>query len=275
MELRVDPDPRLPDRAPELRALMAAPHQRGVAVVLEGLRKRYGDHEVLAGVDLRVAPGELLAIVGQSGQGKSVLLRQIVGLERPDAGHITIGDVPLERYLALPSDEKPFRIAMVFQGAALLASLTVQENVALPLREHHYVPARDIPDRVRHALEQVELAGEEQKLPGDLSGGMRKRVAIARALAIEPALILYDQPTPDHDPWLTEQIGALIARIRTRRGSTQIIVTHNLGLARAIADRVAVLDGGHIVDCTPAAALATSHHPLTRELLRAAGLGGE
>ena len=253
---------------------MAAPHQRGVAVVLEGLRKRYGDHEVLAGVDLEVRPGELLAIVGQSGQGKSVLLRQIVGLEQPDAGRITIGGIPLQRYLALPPNEKPFRIAMVFQGSALLASLTVADNVALRLREHHQVPRAEIAGRVTRALEQVDLTGAETKLPGDLSGGMRKRAAIARALAIDPELILYDEPTADLDPLLTEQIGDLIARIRRARGSTQIVVTHNLGLARSIADRVAVLDQGCIVDCTRAAALDTSPHPLTRELLRAAGLGG-
>ena len=247
---------------------------RGVAVVLDGVRRRYGDHEVLAGIDLAVRPGELLAIVGQSGQGKSVLLRQIVGLERPDAGRILVGDMPLERYLALPAGEKPFRIAMVFQGAALLASLTVADNVALRLREHHQVPRAEIADRVRTALAQVELAGAEDTLPGDLSGGMRKRVAIARALAIDPELILYDEPTADLDPLLTEQIGGLIARIRATRGSTQIIVTHNLALGGAIADRIAVLDGGRIVESLPPAALATSRHPLTRELLRAARIGG-
>jgi len=253
---------------------MTGSDHRGVAVVLDRVRKRYGAQEVLAGIDLDIQPGELLAIVGQSGQGKSVLLRQIVGLERPDAGRIEVGGIPLERYLALPPGEKPFRIAMVFQGAALLASLTVAENVALRLREHHQAPPSEIPGRVRHALEQVELTGAETKLPGDLSGGMRKRAAIARALAIDPELILYDEPTADLDPLLTEQIGALIARIRSARGSTQIVVTHNLGLARSIADRVAVLDRGRIVDCSRAAALAASTHPLTRELLRAASAGG-
>jgi phospholipid/cholesterol/gamma-HCH transport system ATP-binding protein len=253
---------------------MSAAGQHGVAVALAGVRKRYGAQEVLAGVDLDVRPGELLAIVGQSGQGKSVLLRQIIGLERPDAGRIEVGGIPLERYLALAPAEKPFRIAMVFQGAALLASLTVADNVALRLREHQQAPPAEIAGRVRHALEQVELTGAEDKLPGDLSGGMRKRAAIARALAIDPELILYDEPTADLDPLLTEQIGELIARIRHAHGSTQIVVTHNLGLARSIADRVAVLDQGRIVDCTRADALAASHHPLTRELLRAAGLGG-
>src|SRR5262249_35967691 len=229
---------------------------RGVAVVLEGVRKRYGAQEVLVGVDLAVRAGELLAIVGQSGQGKSVLLRQIVGLERPDAGHIVVGAVRLGGYVGLPAGEKPFRIAMVFQGAALLGSLTVGENVALRLREHHQGVPADVAATVRRVLEQVELGDIEGKLPSEISGGMRKRAAIARALAIDPALLLSGDPTADLDPILTEQIGALIARIRTARGATQVIVTHNLGLASAIADRVAVLDGGRIIECTPPAELA-------------------
>ena len=246
------------------------PH--GVAVVLDGIHKRYGTQEVLVGVDLEVRPGELLAILGQSGQGKSVLLRQIVGLERPDSGTVSVGGIPLERYLALPPDEKPFRIAMVFQGSALLGSLSVEDNVALRLREHRQATPEEIAATVRRALQQVELGGIEGKLPGEISGGMRKRAAIARALAIDPELILYDEPTADLDPILTEQIGALIARIRESRGSTQIIVTHNLGLARTIADRIAVLDAGRIVECAPPSALEASGNPLTREFLRAAAL---
>ena len=252
---------------------MTAANDRGVAVVLAGVRKRYGEQKVLAGIDLDVRPGELLAIVGQSGQGKSVLLRQIVGLEQPDAGHIEIGGIPLERYLALPPGAKPFRIAMVFQGAALLASLSVAENVGLRLREQSRASPDAIAGIVRQALEQVDLAGSEAKLPGELSGGMRKRVAIARALAIDPELILYDEPTADLDPILTEEIGQLIARLRTVRGATQVIVTHNLPLARAIADRIAVLDEGRIAECVTPRELAASRHPLTRELLRASALG--
>jgi ABC-type transporter Mla maintaining outer membrane lipid asymmetry ATPase subunit MlaF len=128
---------------------------RGVAVRLDGVRRQYGDHEVLAGIDLAVQPGELLAVVGQSGQGKSVLLRQIVGLERPDAGRIVIGGLALERYLALPFDEKPFRIAMVFQSSALLASLTVADNVALRLREHHLGSPAEIAARWRRSTSRM------------------------------------------------------------------------------------------------------------------------
>ncbi len=247
---------------------------RGVPVELAGIRKAYAGHVVLAGVDLRVAAGELLAIVGQSGTGKSVLLRQIVGLERPDAGRITVGGIALDEYLPLPPDEKPFRIAMVFQSSALLASLTVAENVGLRLRERGGRAPAEVDAIVRRVLEQVELAGTERQLPAELSGGMRKRVAIARALAIDPELILYDEPTADLDPILTEQMGLLIARIRAARGSTQIIVTHNLPLARAIADRIAVLAEGRIAECVTPAELAATRHPLTREFLRASALAG-
>lgn len=245
----------------------------GVAVTLRGVRKRYAGATVLDGVDLAVTAGELLAVVGQSGQGKSVLLRQIVGLERLDAGTIEVGGMPLERYLAMPAAAKPFRIAMVFQNAALLASLTVADNVALRLEEDGMAPRATIRATVARALEQVEMAGSEAKLPGELSGGMRKRVAIARALAVDPELILYDEPTADLDPLLTEQIGALIARIRSTRGSTQMVVTHNLALARAIADRIAVLADGRIVELTTPDGLMQSRQPLTREFLRASGLG--
>ena len=246
--------------------------ERGVRVELSGVRKRYDGHEVLRGIDLVVEPGNLVAILGQSGTGKSVTLRQIIGLERPDAGRIVVGGIPVERYLALAPEEKPFRIAMVFQNAALLASLSVAENVSLRLREHALLPEAEIREVTRRVLEQVELAGTEEKYPSELSGGMRKRAAIARALAVDPELILYDEPTADLDPILTEQIGGLIARIRETRGSTQIFVTHNVPLARAIADRIAVLDRGRIAEYLTPGELAASRYPLTREFLRAAGL---
>ena len=249
--------------------------QRGIGVELAGVRKAYGNHEVLRGVDLSVRAGELLAILGQSGTGKSVLLRHIIGLEQVDAGRIVVGGIELPRYLALPPGRKPFRMAMVFQNAALLASLTVAENVALRMREHRTDDPQRIAQIVREVLEAVELGGTEDKYPGELSGGMRKRVAIARALAVDPEIILYDEPTADLDPILTEEIGNLIVRIRKTRGSTQMIVTHNLLLARAIADRIAVLAEGRIAECTTPAELVKSRHPLTREFLRASMLGLE
>jgi phospholipid/cholesterol/gamma-HCH transport system ATP-binding protein len=270
VELHPDPRLRFPDRTGDvLTGAAAQGRAHGVAVALHGIRKSYGAHAVLRGVDLDIDAGALVAIVGQSGTGKSVLLRQIIGLERPDAGRIAVGGMDLERYLAIPPDDKPFRMAMVFQSAALLASLTVGENVSLRLRERGGYTEPQIRETTRRALEQVDLAGTEDKLPSELSGGMRKRAAIARALAIDPELILYDEPTADLDPILTEQIGKLIARIRAARARTQIIVTHNLPLARVIADRIAVLAEGQIVEYVTPAELTHARHPLTREFLRA------
>lgn len=250
---------------------MSAAH--GVEVALSGVTRRYGTQEILRGVDLTVRAGELLAILGQSGTGKSVLLRQIIGLERPDAGRIAVGGVELGEYLALPFDRRPFRTAMVFQNAALLASLNVHDNVALRLQERGGQTPGEVDRIVAEALEQVEMAGTEAKLPAELSGGMRKRVAIARALANAPELILYDEPTSDLDPILTEQVARLLQRIQATRGTTQVVVTHDLRLARAIADRIAVLGDGRIVECSTPDALLASTQPLTRQFLRAAALG--
>jgi len=246
--------------------------RHGVGVELRGVRKSYNGQAVLRDIDLVVEAGELLAIVGQSGTGKSVLLRQIIGLEEIDAGEIIVGGIALDRYRAMPHGEKSFRVTMVFQNAALLGSLTVGENVGLRLRERGGQSAAEIAALIHRVLEQVELAGTEARLPSELSGGMRKRVAIARALAIDPELILYDEPTADLDPLLTEQIGHLIQRIRNARGATQIVVTHNLPLARAIADRIAVLAEGRIAECLTPAELPHARHPLTRAFLRASAL---
>jgi phospholipid/cholesterol/gamma-HCH transport system ATP-binding protein len=159
---------------------------------------------------------------------------------------------------------------MVFQTSALLNSLTVAENVSLALREHRTVPRQEVPRIVHDALEQVDMEGTEGKLPAELSGGMRKRVAIARALAMNSDLILYDEPTAELDPILTAEVGQLIRRIQEKRRPTQVVVTHNLPLAREIADHVAVLKQGKIVDFRTGDDFWQSDHPHTRSFLRAA-----
>ncbi len=244
----------------------------GVRVDIEGLRKSFNGIAVLRGVDLQIAAGETLVIVGGSGEGKSVLLRHIAGLEVPDAGSIRLNGTDLEDYLAMPPEEKPFRLSMVFQGSALLNSMTVAQNVALRLLEHGKHPRAEVARIVETCLEQVGLKGAQDKLPADLSGGMRKRVAIARALAVEPQLILYDEPTADLDPMLTLQIGELIAEIGRVRDATQIVVTHNLALAVKIGNRIGVLRRGELVDLVPAHALKQSRHPFTQEFVKAASL---
>jgi phospholipid/cholesterol/gamma-HCH transport system ATP-binding protein len=244
----------------------------GVAIDIAGLRKRYNGTPVLRGIDLRIEPGEIMVIVGGSGEGKSVLLRHIAGLETPEAGSVRMNGMGLEDYLGLPPEAKPFRLSMVFQGSALLNSLTVAENVSLRLKEHGTHTVGEIRRIVATCLEQVDLAGTEHKLPSELSGGMRKRVAIARALAVEPQLILYDEPTADLDPLLTQQIGALIRRIQRTRGATQVVVAHNLALASGIGTHIAMLHDGRIVDYQPATEFVRSTNTHTQEFLRAANV---
>lgn len=246
--------------------------RQGVKIQVRRLCKAYEGRPVLRELDLMVEAGELMVIVGGSGEGKSVLLRHMIGLELADSGEVWLGQTEIRDYLRLPYQDKPFHVAMVFQGAALLNSLTVAENVSLHLREHRLYPQEEIRRIVAHALEQVGLQDAWNKLPGELSGGMRKRAAVARALAMNPQIILYDEPTADLDPLLTEQIADLILDIKRLRGSTQVLVCHNLKLAAAVGDRIALLHGGKIVDLQTPRSLARSGHPITREFLRAATL---
>lgn len=243
--------------------------RRGVPIRVDDVWKSYERHQVLRGISLEVQAGEILVIIGGSGEGKSVLIRQIIGLETRDRGEILLDGTSIEDYAQLPLEQKPFRMSMVFQSSALLNSLTVAENVSLSLREHRSAPPAEIRRIVRACLEQVEMEGSEDKMPSELSGGMRKRVAIARALAIDSDVILYDEPTAELDPLLTEEVGQLIKRIRDRRHPTQIVVTHNLPLAREIAEHVAVLRKGQIVDYRSGEDFWHSDHPYTRSLLRA------
>jgi phospholipid/cholesterol/gamma-HCH transport system ATP-binding protein len=252
---------------------MAAAETQGVSIDIRGLRKSFSGVPVLKGVDLHVDPGEIMVIVGGSGEGKSVLLRHIAGLETPDGGSIRLNGMDLQEYLRRPPGDKPFRLSMVFQSSALFNSLTVADNVSLRLREHRMHPPDKIEEIVTRCLDQVELAGTENKMPSDLSGGMRKRVAIARALAAEPQIILYDEPTADLDPILTEEIGHLVKRIQETRSTTQVVVAHNVALAMRIGTHVAVLRQGRIVDYQPAEALSRSDNPHTREFIQAANLG--
>jgi len=243
-----------------------------VSIDIRGLCKAFNGTPVLRGIDLHIEAGETMVIVGGSGEGKSVLLRHIAGLERQDSGTIRFNGIDVQEYLQLPPDEKPFRLSMVFQGSALLNSLTVAGNVGLRLREHRTHPEPEIQRIVAACLDAVELEGTEDRLPGELSGGMRKRVAVARALAIEPQIILYDEPTADLDPILTGQIGALIKRIQEIRGTTQVVVAHNVALAGEIGTHIAVLHEGRVIDQQPARELSRSINPYTQQFIRAADL---
>jgi len=219
------------------------PDHHGVSLVVHGLRKSYDGVEVLKGVDFEVNPGEIFVIVGSSGCGKSVLLRQLIGLEEPDQGQVLIDGQPVQS----PELTTRYRVAMVFQSGALLTSMTVGENVGFYLAEHQLKSPTEIAAIVSTDLEQVGLKGSENKMPDELSGGMRKRVAIARALAVEPQLIFYDEPTSELDPVSAVNIVEDIVKLNERIHATTLIVSHDRELAFGIADRIAMLDAGRIV----------------------------
>lgn len=237
----------------------------GVSVQVRGLRRRFGAQEVLKGVDLNVQPGEIFVIMGPSGSGKSVLLRHIIGLERPDEGEILVNGESVQS--ADVADK--YRMAMVFQSGALLNSLTVGENVGLYLSEHDLKPADEIRRIVAEKLEDVGLKDTQDKLPSELSGGMKKRAAIARALVIEPQLILYDEPTSELDPISSVVIGDEILRLNQRIGVTSLVVSHDRDLAFGIAHRIAVIAEGEIVAMGRPEEVKRSHHPVIRQFLNA------
>jgi len=237
------------------------------AIELRGVHKAFRGTPVLRGLDLGVRVGETFTILGGSGTGKSVCLKHVLGLLRPDAGSVRVfgRDVTHLSEDELVDVRKDF--GMVFQGAALFDSLTVFENVAFPLREHLSLDDAALAARVGGCLAAVGLAGIEALLPAELSGGMRKRVGVARAIALEPRAILYDEPTTGLDPANARRIGVLIRGLQERLGVTSVVVTHDLGLCFAVSDRVGMLKGGRIVVEGSAEEVRASGHPDVRAFL--------
>jgi len=240
-------------------------HHEGVSVKVHGLRKSFQGHEVLKGVDFEVSPGEIFVVMGPSGSGKSVLLKHVIGLEAADAGEILIDG----KSIYSPEVMENYRLAMVFQSGALLNSLTVGENVGLYLVEHRLKPPKEIERIVREKLELVGLKDQEDKLPSELSGGMKKRVAIARALVIEPQLILYDEPTSELDPMSAVIIGEEILNLKREIHVTSIVVSHDRDLAFGIADRIAVINDGRIVAVGTPDEVKQNPDPVVRKFLSA------
>ena len=210
-------------------------------------------------------PGEIFVIMGPSGSGKTVLLKHLIGLEEPDAGEILIDGQPIQS----PEVLSKFRMAMVFQSGALLNSLTVGENVGLYLAEHRLQPPEEIARIVAEKLEVVGLKGTEEKMPSDLSGGMKKRVAIARALVIEPQLILYDEPTSELDPLSAVVIAQEILHLQERIGVTSLVVSHDRDLAFGVADRIAVINEGRILTIGTPDEVQRNPDPLVQQFLHA------
>jgi phospholipid/cholesterol/gamma-HCH transport system ATP-binding protein len=237
-------------------------------VRVERLRKRFGTQEVLRGVDLEVAPGEMMVIIGRSGGGKSVLLRHLIGLLRPDAGRVLVEGHDLTTLRGPALDRVRERFGVVFQGGALFDSMTVFENVVFPLRERGRVPRDEAAGRAQEALRQVGLADMGHKVPADISGGMRKRVAIARALVTEPQVLFLDEPTTGLDPILVNSIHHLVLELQHRFHFTAVMVSHELPEIFRIAHRVAMLHEGRIRAVGTPAEIEGTDDPVVRGFIR-------
>lgn len=238
----------------------------GVSVRIEKLNKWFGNHHVLKDVTLTVEPGETFAIIGPSGTGKSILLRHIIGLETPDSGQIYLNEQPLFGETA--ANKTDYRLSMVFQSSALFNSLSVGDNVGLWMREHRIYPESRICEIVAEKLKIVGLSGKESLNTDALSGGMKKRVAIARSLAMEPDLVLYDEPTAELDPVTTDELAETIVSLREKTGNTTIIVTHDLNFALYLADHIAMMHQGEIVATGTALEIRESQNPIVQRFIR-------
>src|SRR5580692_5339913 len=237
-------------------------------VVVKELRKSFGEQQVLKGIDLSVNKGEILAVLGKSGTGKSVLLRLLIGLEKPDAGSICIRGQETTNLQMEQLNEMRLKIGFLFQEGALYDSLTIAENVAFPLRRHTKMSDSERQGKVRALLNSVGLDRDLEKMPGGISGGMRKRVGLARALALDPEILLFDEPTAGLDPITAAEIGTLIQKERQERNVTSIVVTHDMHAAHHFSDRLVMLKEGNILISGTFEDLEKSKDPFVEQFLK-------
>lgn len=236
---------------------------------IEHLRKHFANHVVLDDVNLDVQRGEVLSIIGQSGMGKSLILKHIIGLLIPDGGRVLLEgeEISSPTMRQADYDKVRKRFGMLFQGAALFDSKTVGENIAFPLREHTSLNEGEIRDKVAESLHMVGLQGIEKKMPSELSGGMRSRVGLARALVMEPEIMLYDEPTSALDPIISDKINDLILELKEKLDMTSIVVTHDMNSAYRISDSIAMIYEGKIIFCGTPAAIRASRNPYIQQFI--------
>ena len=239
--------------------------QSEAMISLRNLRVSYGEREILHGISFDVMRGETLVILGGSGSGKSTLLRTLVGLEKPGSGEIWLKGKNIAAISAAEMDEIRKKIGMSFQGGALFGSMSVGENVALPLREHTKLEDSTIGIILRLKLDQVGLSGFENYMPSQLSGGMKKRAAVARALAMDPEILFFDEPSAGLDPIIAAGVDELILDLKKAFHMTIIVVTHELASAFLIADRMVLIDKGNVVAIATTAEMRSSTHPRVRQ----------
>jgi phospholipid/cholesterol/gamma-HCH transport system ATP-binding protein len=236
-------------------------------ITVRDLRLQYGEREVLHGLTFEIYAGETVVVLGGSGSGKSTLLRTMVGLERPTSGTVHVNGLDITQATAREMDGIRKRLGLAFQGGALIGSLTVGENIALPLVEHTRLEPTTIEVMVRIKLEQVGLSGFEDYSPSRLSGGMKKRAAFARAIAMDPEILFFDEPSAGLDPITAAGIDELILNLKRAYSMTMVVVTHELASAFLIADRIILIDRGNIVAMGPSQEVRESEHPRVRQFL--------
>ena len=241
--------------------------QSEAMISLRNLRVSYGEREILHGISFDVKRGETLVILGGSGSGKSTLLRTLVGLENPTSGEIWLKGRNIAAISAAEMDEIRKKVGMSFQGGALFGSMSVGENVALPLREHTKLEDSTIEIILRLKLDQVGLAGFENYMPSQLSGGMKKRAAVARAMAMDPEILFFDEPSAGLDPIIAAGVDQLILDLKKAFHMTIVVVTHELASAFLIADRMVLIDKGNVIAIGTTAELRSSTHPRVRQFL--------
>ena len=239
----------------------------GAMIAVRDLRKAIGDQEILRGIDLDVAVGETLVIIGRSGGGKSVLLKHLIGLMQPDAGEIWVSGKSIIGMSERQLGEIRKKIGILFQSGALFDSMTVEENIAFPLREAGERDPKVLRTKVAEMLDVMEMEGQEDKMPESLSGGMKKRVGLARSIIRRPSCVLYDEPTSGLDPVVADSINRLIRRLQKRFGMTSVVVTHDMKSAFDVADRIAYLHEGRIYFSGTANQLQQSTDPIIQDFL--------
>src|SRR5262245_24972287 len=260
----------MPEAAP---ATPAEPAPRQPKIRLRGLSKSFGPKQVLAGLDLDVAAGESMVIIGASGTGKSVLLKHVIGLLKPDAGTVEVDGVAVEKLGNREITEFRRKFGMSFQEGALFDSMTVGENVGFPLKRLTRKSPAERRQRVEECLELARLLGVTNKLPSQLSGGMRRRVGFARAIAHEPQILLFDEPTTGLDPVTTAVVGDVISEIREKTRATTLTISHDLQSAFKIGDRIAMLHGGKIIAAAPPREFQRLSDPRVQQFLRGSAEG--
>jgi phospholipid/cholesterol/gamma-HCH transport system ATP-binding protein len=245
----------------------------GAAIECRGLHKAFGSAQILAGVDLQIPAGRISVILGPSGTGKSVLLKHVIGLLRPDAGDVVVLGKMVSNMPRAELWELRRNVGILFQDGALFGSMSIYDNVAFPLRQHTDMTELEIREIVMERLLEVGLAPAAHRMPNELSGGMRKRAGFARALVLEPQIVLFDEPDSGLDPVRTALLCEVIQETHAEQGGTYVVITHDIASARRIAEFIAVLWRGQCVQSGPAAEMFQSADPFTRQFLLGEAVG--